>query len=177
MKQIEKMLEFTINDSLRHFSLIISKYNNFVFLSLIFMIFLPAYGQVGDSSATRDDLNQLRVDIEDEINKLRTTIEDDILTFQEKQEKLILQLNQSQHEISSKIDTIDSGLQLTNTSIWTSSNIGILITIALSISALVTSTAISLHKVQSNTRKFPTVWMAAGLLIGSLLTLLLLQLR
>lgn len=150
-----------------------------LFLILLISITTTAsyaqYGSLKDNQTLQNQLDKLQQQVTNESQEqknFQTTVQNQL----NNQEQTLNEIKQNNDLIKTKIDSIDKAQSDTVNSVWIASNLGLIVAITLAILSTIVSISIALRD-ERRRRRYYLSWLAAGIVIGALLAIILLNLR
>jgi len=133
------------------------------------------YGSLKDNQTLQNEFDKLQQQIANE-NQEQKNFQTIIQNQLNNQNQTLNEIKQNNDLIKTRVDSIDQAQSDTVNSVWISSNLGLVVAITLAILSTIVSISIAL-KDERRRRKYYLSWLAAGIVIGALLAIILLNLR
>lgn len=149
-----------------------------VLILLVSITTTTSYAQYGSLKNNQtiqnefDKLQQQMINESQEQKNFQTTIQNQL----NNQEQMLNEIKQNTDLIKTKTDSIDKAQSDTVNSVWIASNLGLIVAITLAILSTIVSISIALRD-ERRRRRYYLSWLAAGIVIGALLAIILLNLR
>ena|GEM_PF-5826313 len=153
------------------------KYSLFLILlvSITTTMSYAQYGSLKDNQTLQNEFDKLQQQIANE-NQEQKNFQTIIQNQLNNQNQTLNEIKQNNDLIKTRVDSIDQAQSDTVNSVWISSNLGLVVAITLAILSTIVSISIAL-KDERRRRKYYLSWLAAGIVIGALLAIILLNLR